>query len=92
MGSGVFDAVWSTADKKGIYPHGTKNFLYSIVIMTIEYNTFALSVKLIRPFSLSATLSMPQKRRRLFAGPPPGGAINQKDKNTEKISMAPAQG
>lgn len=32
------------------------------------------------------------KSSLLEIGPPSGGAINKKDINTEKISMAPAQG
>ena len=46
----------------------------------------SLSGTLLGGFSLTFPLG------HMYVGPPTGGAINKKDINTEKISMAPAQG
>ena len=41
---------------------------------------------------MSVSLDFLDETTDVASGPPSGGAINKKDINTEKISMAPAQG
>jgi hypothetical protein len=70
MGSGVFDAVWSTATNEGFLDYRKDKVKYPIVInLTIGYSILAHMTQK----SVDLLLS---KCAHTIVGPPSGGAIN----------------